>query len=153
MTYRVVQLGFEGWYWMLSVSLRDRPIPTFSFPAPSLGMCGMWLDVKSGMISDPWWLQEVSEWFEQRVTGNNLRSLILRCSFTATIYFLWFERNQRVFQHKSMPEELLVWNIVGSFRDYLCSLSKVVPSAQNKHICLQWGIPATVSQSREWFWL
>lgn len=59
----------------------------------------------------------------------------------ATVYYLWRERNLRVFQQKASDKEQLIQNIVYLIRVFLCSGKGVKQSQENKDLCVSWGLP------------
>ena len=57
-----------------------------------LALCGKAKEVTS-------WREKV-EWAISRLKGKSLSSTILRIAWNAAIYFIWIERNKRIYQEK-----------------------------------------------------
>ncbi|KAF7128948.1 hypothetical protein RHSIM_Rhsim10G0040700 [Rhododendron simsii] len=96
----------------------------------------VWASVwsKSSSTRVPITLAALLEWFVQSVKGNSFKSKILKCSLAATVYFVWRERNLRVFQQKTVASDQVVMQILSSIRDFLSSLRRGKASTENKEI-------------------
>ncbi|CAN4117930.1 unnamed protein product [Withania somnifera] len=57
------------------------------------------------------WQDEV-QWAIRYMKGRSSRAQVYRLTMAGTIYFLWLERNDRIFKHKQKTMELLIRQIV-----------------------------------------
>jgi hypothetical protein len=65
--------------------------------------------------------------------------VIARLGVAAMAYYIWQERNKRIFCNHARPPEVLTDLILGTVRYKLMSL-KFKPSARVKSLLLQWDI-------------
>lgn len=88
----------------------------------------------------PTTLGALLEWFVQSIKGDGFKSRIMKCSLATTVYFIWKERNLRVFQQKAVTSDQVVLTILNSIRDLLSSMRRVKASLENKGLCVTWGL-------------
>ncbi|PWA55927.1 reverse transcriptase zinc-binding domain-containing protein [Artemisia annua] len=75
-----------------------------------------------------------------RTANNSLWSVIQRLVFGAAVYYIWQERNLRLFQKKFRSEETVFKIIVDIVRHKLLSL-KIKPSVESVKAAVIWKIP------------
>lgn len=95
---------------------------------------------KTSSTRGPNTLADLLEWFVHNVKGEGFKCRILKCSLAAAVYFIWRERNLRVFQQKSMASDQVAQSAVNSIRDFLSSMRRVKPSMVNRVLCTKWGL-------------
>ena len=71
----------------------------------------------------------------------NLKALIIRCWFTASVYFTWIERNRRVFRNQPQTEESLFLEIARHVKAKISNCkNKFASTSINRKICKAWEI-------------
>ena len=84
------------------------------------------------------WLQTI-KWMEQYDHGS-LCHLLIRLSFTATVYFIWRERNARFQDESPRPISVLLADLVFVVRTRANLSRKVKPSYDNNWLHLSWQL-------------
>ncbi|KAG5537062.1 hypothetical protein RHGRI_024489 [Rhododendron griersonianum] len=79
-------------------------------------------------------------WAKQFYSGNAMVLTIFKLSLAATIYWLWRERNSRVFQSRSQDCSSLQDAIVDDVRACISSWRGVKSSPQNHDLAASWEI-------------
>lgn len=62
----------------------------------------------------------------------------------ATVYTLWMERNQRIFQQKALSRDQLVLRTVSCIREALSLKRDVIQSQVNRDLRSSWGLSARI---------
>ncbi|XP_028125413.1 uncharacterized protein LOC114322337 [Camellia sinensis] len=74
----------------------------------------------------------------------SLRSIIIKLSLLCSVYIIWLERNNRIFNKEFKPEEVVVKIIVQLIRGILLSITNVPRNAGDNWYIDHWNLPATV---------
>ncbi|XP_028063697.1 uncharacterized protein LOC114266935 [Camellia sinensis] len=74
----------------------------------------------------------------------SLRSIIIKLSLLCSVYIIWLERNNRIFNKEFKPEEVVVKIIVQLIRGRLLSITNVPRNAGDNWYIDHWNLPATV---------
>ncbi|XP_028097184.1 uncharacterized protein LOC114297036 [Camellia sinensis] len=74
----------------------------------------------------------------------SLRSIIIKLSLLCSVYIIWLERNNRIFNKEFKPEEMVVKIIVQLIRGRLLSITNVPRNAGDNWYIDHWNLPATV---------
>ncbi|XP_028097019.1 uncharacterized protein LOC114296888 [Camellia sinensis] len=67
--------------------------------------------------------------------GNSLRANILSNAFLCSIYHIWIERNNRVFNKKFKPEEVVFKSVIQMVRSRMLSIKNLPNSASDSWVC------------------
>lgn len=78
----------------------------------------MWRRSSNDQI--PSTLPEVIAWYIQHVKGTSFRSLLLKNVLAATMYNLWMERNQRVFNQNASTQDQIILRTISCVKESLC---------------------------------
>ena len=95
-------------------------------------MCGKAREVTS-------WREEV-EWATSRLKGKSLSTTILRIEWNATIYFIWIERNKRIYQGKEGTMMHVLEQIKEGVRIQLIGLKHVKLDYINFSLYSSWNL-------------
>lgn len=74
----------------------------------------------------------------------SLRSTIIKLAMLCSVYLIWIERNNRIFNQELKPEEVIVKSIVQMVRGRLLSITSLPRSAGDEWFLSQWNLPATI---------
>ncbi|XP_058218842.1 uncharacterized protein LOC131329621 [Rhododendron vialii] len=77
-------------------------------------------------------------WASQHMTGNGLQQSLYKMVLAASLYHIWLERNNRVFQG-SQRDALALVSVVKSTRSCLSLWRKVKRSSRNQRLCAIWN--------------
>ncbi|XP_039022800.1 uncharacterized protein LOC120155318 [Hibiscus syriacus] len=72
--------------------------------------------------------------------GKSLITFILKIAWSAFIYTIWQERNQRIFQHRSRSAEILLTEIIDAVRFCLRGKNINRLDSTNLNLCNAWGL-------------
>ena len=76
--------------------------------------------------------------------GKSVKSTITRLSLLCTVYHVWIERNNRIFNKECKPVEVIINSIVLMVRSRMLSVSNI-PCATGDHWFLsQWNLPNSI---------
>jgi hypothetical protein len=70
----------------------------------------------------------------------NFRASICNLALAATVYYVWLQRNARIYKGHIKPEEGIILSIKWDIKARVQFCSKVKLSVQNKVLCANWGI-------------
>ncbi|KAI7986845.1 hypothetical protein LOK49_LG14G01079, partial [Camellia lanceoleosa] len=76
--------------------------------------------------------------------GKSLRANILSNAFLCSIYHIWIERNNRVFNKEFKPEEVVIKIVIQMVRNRMLSVKNLPRSAGDSWFLDQWNLPATI---------
>ena len=93
-------------------------------------------------VSSVW--AEVVSGISIRIADNSLWSVIQRLVFGAAVYYIWQERNIRVFQNDFRSEETVFKIVVDSVRHRLLGLN-IKQSVESEKAAVIWKIPLGIS--------
>ncbi|KAI8539117.1 hypothetical protein RHMOL_Rhmol09G0156000 [Rhododendron molle] len=99
---------------------------------------------KNNISRGPFSLHQELIWASAQRKGKSFCSTVYKLSLAATSYFLWGERNMRIFQNKSRDVDGLVAAILDAIRAKLCSFNSVKFSCLNRQICDDWLLSSRV---------
>ncbi|XP_058217251.1 uncharacterized protein LOC131328308 [Rhododendron vialii] len=96
----------------------------------------VWSEVwrRSSIDHIPPSLTNIVAWFVQNVKGTGFKSSVLKTVLAATVYTLWMERNQRIFQQKALSRDQLVLRTVSCIREALSLKRDVIQSQVNRDL-------------------
>ena len=97
-----------------------------------LTVCGLQREVLS-------WVEELN-WAIKKLKGKWLISKVLMINWNAYIYYIWRERNCRLFKHKDETEEQILEHIKISIKHRLAKLRNVAFDSVNISLCSSWGL-------------
>ncbi|XP_058180014.1 uncharacterized protein LOC131298547 [Rhododendron vialii] len=89
-------------------------------------------------------LSQELEWAGQNRAGKGFRNYIYKLSLAASVYFLWGERNSRIFQGSSKGIPEVVHAIFDAIRARLSSWTTVKFTAQNRGLCDDWLLDSRI---------
>lgn len=72
---------------------------------------------------------------------------VYRLSLAATIYWIWRERNSRLFQGKTLPAPFLGSHIIAEVRACLCSWRGLKRTDENQLLVDVWGLSSRIIRS------
>ncbi|KAI8563130.1 hypothetical protein RHMOL_Rhmol03G0088800 [Rhododendron molle] len=81
---------------------------------------------------------------ENSYLGKGFRNTIYKLSLAASVYFLWGERNARIFQGRSRSVTEVTNEIFYAIRAKLSSWSTVTFQAQNRGLCEDWLLDSRI---------
>lgn len=84
------------------------------------------------------WHQTIG-WFLAHARGNSFASRIRKCSIAATIYYLWIERNNRIFKAQEGGTRELIAEIMNWVRRKFVNQT-VDDNSKNREVAEQWNI-------------
>lgn len=99
----------------------------------------VWSEVwrRSSIDHIPPSLTNIVAWFVQNVKGTGFKSWVLKTVLAATVYTLWMEWNQRIFQQKALSRDQLVLRTVSCIREPESEEGcYTVPSEQRSEVIL-----------------
>ncbi|KAI8560034.1 hypothetical protein RHMOL_Rhmol04G0223500 [Rhododendron molle] len=99
---------------------------------------------KNNISRGPLSLHQELIWASAQRKGKSFCSTVYKLSLAATSYFLWGERNMRIFQNKSRDVVGLAAAILDAIRVKLCSFNSVKFSCLNRQICDDWLLSSRV---------
>ncbi|XP_028068090.1 uncharacterized protein LOC114270720 [Camellia sinensis] len=100
------------------------------------GKCNIkWLDLD--------W-PDIVTYATKETKGNSLRANILSNAFLCSIYHIWIERNNRVFNKEFKPEEVITKSIIQMVRSRMLSIKYLPSSATDSWFLAQWNLPITI---------
>ena len=71
--------------------------------------------------------------------NKSIKSILRRIGLAACVYYIWNERNKRVFTNEKQDVEVLINTIVNHIRLKLSSLN-VKESLQVANVCKKWNV-------------
>ncbi|XP_021986327.1 uncharacterized protein LOC110882671 [Helianthus annuus] len=102
----------------------------------------VWSSIKSfagiQLMSSKW--EDIVEWLIHVPSKKSMRSVIGRLLLSATAYFIWQERNQRLFKSKKRTVHVITEAIVSTVRLKLASV-KIKSSMTGKSLLEKWNVP------------
>ena len=99
------------------------------------------LSTYSRELSD--WDEEL-QWTIQRTKGKNLKAIILKIAWNAAIYFIWTERNRRIYQDKERTRMQVMEMIKEVIRIQLIGLKNVKLDSINFSLYRVWNLQIPV---------
>ncbi|XP_022018820.1 uncharacterized protein LOC110918847 [Helianthus annuus] len=104
----------------------------------------VWIKVcgKGGMntVSPEW--EAIVSWLAARASSKSAINFISRLIVAASIYFVWQERNARIFKNQTRPPDVLSDLIVQTIRYKLMGV-KFKESSNVRRLLESWGIYST----------
>ncbi|KAI8544608.1 hypothetical protein RHMOL_Rhmol08G0310000 [Rhododendron molle] len=101
-------------------------------------------DTKCNISRDPLPLRDEISWGLATGRSKSVHGLIFKLLFAASIYFLWGERNNRIFKAKRIPWQGVFDLIVENVRACLCGWRNVERTRENVRILEGWCVPSVV---------
>ncbi|XP_028073502.1 uncharacterized protein LOC114275708 [Camellia sinensis] len=80
--------------------------------------------------------------------GKSLRAITTRLALLCTVYQVWIERNNRIFNMEMKPEEVVIKSIVQMIRGRLMSLNNLPRSASDEWFLKQWNLTDSILKPR-----
>lgn len=80
-------------------------------------------------------------WIRSIGRGFNLKSILGRMRLGAILYWLWRERNNRVFSKVTNEKERILLVIERAVKDRAMELTNMVNTHENTHLDIKWGLP------------
>ncbi|KAG5526229.1 hypothetical protein RHGRI_032493 [Rhododendron griersonianum] len=105
-------------------------------PSSLLRICGY----RRGLIR----LDHEIGWASQHMTGNGLQQSLYKMVLAASLYHIWLERNNRVFQGFSRDALALMSVVKLDIRSCLSLWRRVKRSSKNQRLCALWNISQAV---------
>ncbi|GKA41366.1 RNA-directed DNA polymerase, eukaryota, reverse transcriptase zinc-binding domain protein [Tanacetum coccineum] len=102
--------------------------------------------IKMGDISNEW--DDVMDKIIRMACNNSIRSIVRRLVFAASIYFIWNERNKRLFGNQKRSSKDILLSIINHIRMKLTSL-KVKASPNIQAVSSEWQITMNNDNSKE----
>ncbi|KAG5565583.1 hypothetical protein RHGRI_001484 [Rhododendron griersonianum] len=87
------------------------------------------------------------DWVCSRMSGASIRCRVYKLSLAASIYWIWRERNNRVFQGKSLPAPLLSSHIIAEVRACLYSWRGLQRTDEARLMSVVWGLSSRIFSS------
>ena len=87
------------------------------------------------------------EWVElcaKELRGKKLGTYVKKLAFSASVYSIWRERNNRVFRKESKPEEVIVHEIVNLVRCRLMSMKRIKTNNDDGWFLKEWNLPGSI---------
>lgn len=113
----------------------------------------VWNELKSMARIDyaPITWMEIIDYLQDRPINRSIWSIIQRLILGACVYFIWQERNMRLYQNKSRPKDKLIDQIKNIVRLKLMGL-KIKNSKQSLEAAEMWDLPLKkhVNDKRYW---
>ncbi|KAI8555047.1 hypothetical protein RHMOL_Rhmol05G0143900 [Rhododendron molle] len=81
------------------------------------------------------------------MSGASISCRIYKLSLAASIYWIWRERNNRVFQGKSLHAPLLSSHIIAEVRACLCSWRGLKRTEEARLMSVVWGLSSRIFSS------
>ena len=85
------------------------------------------------------WEEEL-KWAVSRLEGKTLTSVLLRICWSSCIYFVWQERNTRIFQNISKTTDQVLEEGKEVVRYRFFGLQRVKSNPGNRTLCRNWGL-------------
>lgn len=110
-----------------------------------------WLSVraKCGVPSSAHDLNSAVLWGSQFCKQGTIRSFLFKLSLAASIYYIWKERNGRVFQQTGREADFVVGQVMEEVKACALSWRKMPKSVDNICLGMAWGLPEFFSN---FFW-
>ena len=89
------------------------------------------------------WEEEL-KWAYKNLKGKSLLSIVLRSAWSAYIYFIWKERNGRLYNSKEETSEQVLEQIKQMIRFRLGGLNNIKPDHINNSLYRAWGLFPTI---------
>ena len=89
------------------------------------------------------WEEEL-QWAYKNLKGKSLTSIILRSAWSAYIYFVWKERNGRLYKSKEETREQVLEQIKQRTRIRLGGLTNIKLDHINNSLYRAWGLPQAI---------
>lgn len=77
-------------------------------------------------------------------TGRSLKASLGKLSLAAALYYIWMERNARIFTLKSCSPDDVISIIVANVWDRVCSWGKWPHSSENFSLCQNWNVSSSL---------
>lgn len=87
---------------------------------------------------------ETIEWGVAQLSGTSLLQILGKLSFSSLIYFIWRERNARIFQHVSTESTVLMRQLETVVRLRVLSIKPFPKTDCNKHFAQVWCLSPSV---------
>ncbi|XP_058216810.1 uncharacterized protein LOC131327682 [Rhododendron vialii] len=84
------------------------------------------------------------DWVCSPMSGASLHYRVYKLSLAASIYWIWHERNNRVFQRKSLPTPLSSSHIIAEVRACLCSWRGLPHTDEARLMSAVWGLSSRI---------
>ena len=76
--------------------------------------------------------------------GYSLRANIISNAFLCSVYMIWIERNNRIFNKELKPEEVGIKSVIQMVRNRMLSLKNIPRSNGDKWFPDKWSLPETM---------
>ena len=85
------------------------------------------------------WALELNQTVK-KLKGRSFISIFLRVAWRAFVYFMWRERNQRIYSQRAKTISCLLEQIKSIVRLKLSRLHNIVEDLVNRSLCKCWGL-------------
>ncbi|KAL7196041.1 hypothetical protein ACSBR1_036130 [Camellia fascicularis] len=96
------------------------------------------------MMASPVLWPEIVIIVNRESKGRSMKSIITRLSFLCTVYHVWMERNNRIFNKESKPVEVIINSIVLMVRSRMLSVSHIPSGTSDNWFLSQWNLPTSI---------
>ena len=79
-------------------------------------------------------------WAVKKLKGQSFISIILRVAWRVFVYFIWQERNQRMYNQRAKTISCLLKHIKSIVRLKLSKLKNIAEDLVNRSLCQSWGL-------------
>ncbi|KAI8573725.1 hypothetical protein RHMOL_Rhmol01G0298600 [Rhododendron molle] len=86
-------------------------------------------------------MAHIIDWLENHASGSLFGGLLSKLSFAALLYYVWGERNRRIFQHHSSSLLQLEGQISTDIRACASSWRGIKKTDVNLALCAVWNVP------------
>lgn len=102
----------------------------------------LWRDVLSlnGVSHQSMDMHQLISWAVQNRKGHTFQQKLFKLSFRTVVYFIWQERNLRLFQTKAKPVVELLRNLVEDIRWRVVSWPNIENTQTSRTPICAWGI-------------
>ena len=97
-----------------------------------------------GLRREVWDWEEELKWAYQKLKGASLLSIILRSAWNACVYFVWNERNCRLYMFKEETNVQVLERIKQKIRLRLAGLKNVKVDQVNNSLYIVWDFSQTI---------
>ncbi|PWA87733.1 reverse transcriptase domain, Reverse transcriptase zinc-binding domain protein [Artemisia annua] len=103
---------------------------------------------KAGIASMPTKWDDIIERMIRVKHDKTIRNVLLRISLAACVYFIWCERNRRLFAKEKIDNKELTVNVINHIRLKLSSLI-VRKSAQTTEVSKEWEVIMKIKETSQ----
>ncbi|XP_028119111.1 uncharacterized protein LOC114316615 [Camellia sinensis] len=89
------------------------------------------------------WPESVT-FVSKETKGNSLRVNIISNAFLCSVYMIWIDRNNRIFNTELKPDEVVIKIVIQMVRNRMLSLKNIPRSNGDKWFLDKWSLPETI---------